>query len=146
VSEANLPAVAAIDRARSHPIRRQILTVMAATQAPLTPSRFARARGGTRAEYHSTQLERAGLIELVREAPGRRGSTKHIYKISAKFTPTLANEVALDRIAEHLESSVDSARTPSRPVVDAIIQAVRASGRPILEASAAPAKDRDADE
>jgi DNA-binding transcriptional ArsR family regulator len=123
--------MAMIDKARSHPLRRNILLSMEELQEPLSASAFARLhnRQGevSNVSYHFRVLEDAALIDLLRQEPVR-GSFESFYVPSAAFTATLRDEMALDRIADLLDDSeglVD---------ISAIARIVAATGRPVIRA------------
>jgi DNA-binding transcriptional ArsR family regulator len=121
--------MAMIDRARSHPLRRNILLSMEELQEPLSASAFARLHNRqseiSNVSYHFRVLEDAALIDLDHQEQVR-GAVENFYFPSAAFTATLRDEMALDRIADLIDDSeglVD---------VSAIARIVAASGRPVI--------------
>jgi hypothetical protein len=126
-------AMAAIDQARSHPLRRQIMGVMMGEKAPLAPVDFHRGNGagsvtlGTTA-YHFRTLESLGMIDKVDE--GRvKGAIVSYFRPSKAFTPEIADGVALDLIADELDLM---ACDGSDKDVGLIARIVATTGRPVI--------------
>lgn len=122
-------AMEAVDKARSHPLRRQILLAMAERDRPLAPVEFGEIVGmsSSHVAYHFTKLEDAGLIDL-KDTGQRRGAVVHFYAPSKLFTAELKDAAALDRIADLLDGAEDVGEVD----VKAIARAVFASGRPVI--------------
>jgi DNA-binding transcriptional ArsR family regulator len=122
----------AIDKARSHPLRRRILLAMQELGEPLSPAEFARRAEApvSDAAYHFRVLESSGLIDLDHTAQNR-GALQHFYVSSPKFTTEMHDGVALDRIAEILDEA--TALVAGRDGLDPeqIAQIVQATGRPL---------------
>jgi DNA-binding transcriptional ArsR family regulator len=115
--------------ATAHPLRRHILRILKASDSPLAPVDLVDHTGEklSTISYHFKMLFKAGFVDLVKTEP-RRGAVKHYYKPSEAFTAEIKDALALDRIAELLETE---AAESSKSVLKEIADVVVASGRPI---------------
>jgi DNA-binding transcriptional ArsR family regulator len=123
-------AMGVIDRARSHPLRRQILLALRA--GPLTPGEFANEVGEDTSHVarNFRALRGARLIELVTIEPVRGAFKRRVYRLSPSFTAELCDTAALDRIADLVEAAEDPLN-PGREAMGEIAAVLRASGRPV---------------
>lgn len=79
----------AIAKALAHPLRVRLLSLL--EQRTASPNEIAKEIGAPLANvsYHVRQLERLGLIKLVKETP-RRGAVEHYYRLDAR--PSFSDE------------------------------------------------------
>jgi predicted ArsR family transcriptional regulator len=124
----------AIDKARSHPLRRRILMAMRERDRLLSPKRFAESVGEkvTNVSYHFRVLHQVGLIELA-DQQQVRGATEHFYAPSAAFTAQIQDTVAMDRITEILEDAAEAGELDPASLAGKIVPILLATGRPVIE-------------
>jgi DNA-binding transcriptional ArsR family regulator len=94
---------AALFKALSHPFRERIMILL--TEREASPSQIAEELGEPldNTSYHVRELESADLIELVRIAPGRRGTQK-VYKASARPIMEIESWERLPRLLREINS------------------------------------------
>lgn len=100
---ANLRSQAAeqLVKVMAHPLRVQALTIL--TERVASPSEIAKELGigVSGLSYHIRELEKVGLIELVREEK-RRGAVEHFFRAMAR--PMLDNEESGDLSLDEREA------------------------------------------
>ena len=126
--------VGAIAKARSHPLRRDILLTMREVARPLSPIAYSRMvdKEVAHVSYHFSVLAKLGFIQLVKQK-ARRGAVEHFYVPSAAFTEELQDTVAMDRITEILEGAAEAGALEAGEVVGETLRILLATGRPVIE-------------
>ena len=126
---ANQPkfTISALDRAFRHQLRRHILLKTMGSERGVGPKEISDETGEALriVSYHFKELRESGLIHCVDTEP-RRGAIAHFYKAAPGLTPKIEAEVAMDSLAELLETK-DAA-----PFLPKVVAIIRATGRPIL--------------
>jgi DNA-binding transcriptional ArsR family regulator len=133
---ADLDRNQAIYGALHHPMRRKLLRYMDGLDEPMAASDYVKAHGVagktndvavSYVSYHLRQLEEAEIVDLI-GTEAVRGATKHLYRISDRFTRNPRDSLALDQIATILGKE---APTSTEGMLRKIGDIVTSTGRTI---------------
>lgn len=117
-----------------HEIRREILQAAREAHAqgrlvsPIGLHKQLKKPMGT-ISYHVAVLRDEGALKLLDEIP-KRGASEHLYGINEDLLAEIGDSVALDQIAELIDTQVGSARILSADV-KRLRSIVRSTGRPV---------------
>jgi DNA-binding transcriptional ArsR family regulator len=116
-----------------HEIRREILQAAREAHAtgklvsPVALHKMLKRPLGS-ISYHVAKLRDEGALELLDEIP-RRGAAEHLYGINEDLLAEIGDSVALDQIAELIDSYEETA--VALHSVEPIARIIRATGRPV---------------